>query len=998
MNLKYLIFYLPILLLLITGCTAREIIKEEIKEEEIEEIAEEIVEEITEELFVRTKLPFVLPGSVKLESYNVNESRKQINIYLSREFSFLPIREEDIQEINETVKNYFKPGMRDYSVQIYSLGFPIEQLIPNFYRTSTPKDYSRVVKNTPLKFPIVKNLNKLIEPQNGLLDKNIVVWHSHGWYYSHEKERWEWQRPRLFETVEDLLTMSFTIPYLIPMLENAGAKVFVPRERDIQTNEVVVDNDGKSGGLYYEINELKNIQWKRGGKGFSSGVPPYPTNYNLFTSGTTREIKSDTTESALAEWIPNIHEDGFYSVYISYSSSKNNVDDALYAVYHLGGKTEFRVNQQVGGGTWIYLGRFKFSEGTNPVHGRVVLSNKSREDGRIVSADAVRFGGGEGLIERAGSASGRGKFLEAARYWLQYAGMPDTLIYSLSENKNDYTDDFRSRGEYVNYLTGAPKGPNKKRDLPGLGIPIDLSIAFHTDAGITYSDSAIGTLMIYSLNDVDNLKVFPDGKSRVANRDLGDLIQTEIVDAIRFKYDDQWTRRQLREAQYSESARPNVPSILLELLSHQNFYDMKFAHDPRFKFDVSRAIYKGALKFISSQYDFDYVVQPLPVSNFSAILQEDDLVKLTWRPVNDPLEPTAKPDYYIVYTREENKDFDNGIAVYTTSADFKITTGKIYSYKVTAANRGGESFPSEILAVYKAEESHSEALIVNGFYRIAPPASVSSAEYSGFTSRLDAGVPYKYDLSFTGYQYDFDPASPFITNDAPGHGASFADYETEIIAGNSFDYPFIHGKALKHAGLSFSSTGSHAVIEGSVNLNKYDFVNLILGKQKETGWQTGYANSRWGKMFKAFPNNLKSKIENYLNRGGNIFISGSYVGTELKDDLEFAQNILKFSPGTGYSSSTGIILPAERNFIKSDTLIFNVQLNDKIYAVEAPDEILPFSDSRRLFIYGDNNFSAVTGYKKNYGVVVSGFPFETILDEKHQTEMMISILNFLKIK
>ncbi|MCB0298277.1 MAG: hypothetical protein KDG51_24165, partial [Calditrichaeota bacterium] len=77
----------------------------------------------------------------------------------------------------------------------------------------------------------------------GLAGKNIVVAHSHGWHYDNVEQRWEWMRPRLFQTVEDLLPMSFTIPYLIPMLENAGAYVFVPRERDIQVHEVVVDND-----------------------------------------------------------------------------------------------------------------------------------------------------------------------------------------------------------------------------------------------------------------------------------------------------------------------------------------------------------------------------------------------------------------------------------------------------------------------------------------------------------------------------------------------------------------------------------------------------------------------------------------------------------------------------------------------------------------------------------------------------------------------------------
>jgi hypothetical protein len=126
-----------------------------------------------------------------------------------------------------------------------------------------------------------------------------------------------------------------------------------------------------------------------------------------------------------------------------------------------------------------------------------------------------------------------------------------------------------------------------------LGIPIDLSLAFHTDAGIVRGDSVIGTLSIYSVEDFDSALVFPDGVSRMANRDLADILQTQIVDDIRAKWDPQWNRRQLYNRQYGESYRPNVPAALIELLSHQNFNDMRFGNDPRFRADVSRAFYKG---------------------------------------------------------------------------------------------------------------------------------------------------------------------------------------------------------------------------------------------------------------------------------------------------------------------------------------------------------------------------------------------------------------------
>ena len=107
------------------------------------------------------------------------------------------------------------------------------------------------------------------------------------------------------------------------------------------------------------------------------------------------------------------------------------------------------------------------------------------------------------------------------------------------------------------------------RNAAGLGIPIDLSLGFHTDAGITDSDTVIGTLGIYSTNY--DRGYFPGGQSRMASRDLTDLIQSQIVEDLRAHYDPAWIRRGMWNKGYSEAFRPNVPTMLLELFSHQNF-------------------------------------------------------------------------------------------------------------------------------------------------------------------------------------------------------------------------------------------------------------------------------------------------------------------------------------------------------------------------------------------------------------------------------------------
>ncbi|MGE5499532.1 MAG: N-acetylmuramoyl-L-alanine amidase, partial [Syntrophothermus sp.] len=731
------------------------------------------------------KTPVTLPASSRIDTVKIDSLSRKIDVVFNGIASGAAFREENTSALYSLVRSYLGNDFGDFVLTIHSSRFLIEDLIPNIYRSGKYSiDLQRKSPGNIVRpVPVVENISRPYRTSKGLYSKNILVWHSHGWYYSNEDDRWLWQRPRLFEAVEDKIPMSFVLPYLVPMLENSGANVFVPRERDIQINEAITDNDdaaSRQKPSYIESSKSKSIKWKTStAPAFAYGTPPYPEGYNPFLKGTSRYIETDTVSTAAAKWIPDIPETGEYAVYISYTTSENSIDDAIYTVNHSGGSTEFRVNQKTGGSTWIYLGNFHFLKGYNQSNASVVLTNRSISGkAGIVSADAVRFGGGMGIVSRNGKTSGRPKFLEGSRYWLQFAGMPDTLVYSMRKNKDDYSDDFISRSEYGNYLKGAPYGPTRMPTVKGLGIPVDLSLALHTDAGITHSDTAIGTLSIYASDSRDKSVTFPDGQSRMASRDLADIVQSQIVEDIRKEFDPVWPRRQLMDGNYYEARSTNYPSVLVELLSHQNYQDMKFMLDPRFQFLVARSIYKSMLKYLAFDHSESYAVQPLPVTHFSAVLAANGSVNLRWRPQNDPLEPTAEPVQYIVYTRMGNGDFDNGQLTGTNELVIpKLRKGVIYSFKVTALNDGGESFPSEILSVCDLKNGKAPVLIINGFDRICGPAGVSSAEYTGFPEYDDAGVPDKYLLSYTGAQYNFNPSSAFISNDAPGHGASYADHE-----------------------------------------------------------------------------------------------------------------------------------------------------------------------------------------------------------------------------
>ena len=939
-------------------------------------------------------------GRVKIDSVAVNG--KNLQLFANMNWADFPFREDNVAEIYQGVTNILPAEFKGYKLEIRTNNRTIEELVPQSLRSK--KDKKAKVFNPKETKPLVSNISAPYIPTNGLYNRHIAMWQSHGWYFEPKLDRWEWQRARIFQTVEDLYTQSYVLPFLVPMLENAGANVLMPRERDLNTAEIVIDNDGVLKGNSTYVEKTGDKKWMQGnGTGFAHLRNYYKDFENPFKEGTYRAVETikKGTETTV-EWIPEIPATGQYGVYVSYQTLPNSADDALYTVYHKGGETQFKVNQQMGGGTWIYLGTFGFDAGKSNAY-KVVLSNRSAKAGKVITADAVKIGGGVGNVARGESneTSGYPRFCEASRYWLQWAGIPD-YVYSDSKGKNDYTDDYKSRGIWVNYLAGGSEvNPNEE----GLNIPVNMSFAFHTDAGTTLNDSIIGTLGIYCTNS-DN-EEFANGSSRYLSHDLTDLIQSNIVNDIRTLHEPNWSRRGMWNKSYYEARVPRVPAMLLELLSHQNFADMRYGLDPRFRFTVSRAVYKGMLQFLCAQYNMDYVVQPLPVDHLALQFTGDNEVELTWQPVEDPLEPTAKAEKYIVYTRIGDGDFDNGILVEGTNYRTTISSGTIHSYKVVAVNKGGLSFPSEILSVGQPFQSKGTVMVVNGFDRISAPADFvapapGDTQFAGFLDELDHGVPYLKDISYIGKMKEFRRAIPWMDDDASGYGDSYADYETKVIAGNTFDYPAIHGAAILKAGYAFVSCSDEAVENGRVSLNDYQTVDLILGKECQTKMGRGGITPL---QYKTFSQPMQEAITAYCNQGGNIIVSGAFVGTDLWDnrlatpeeaDKKFATDVLKYKWRVGQAALKGKVKSVNSPFpMLTGNYTYHNELNEESYVVEAPDAIEPASkDAYTVMRYSENNLSAGVAYQGDYKTYIMGFPFETIRTEAERETLMKAILTF----
>lgn len=990
------------------------------------------------------------PGGLRINSVRPDTVSKTAKIGLNDHYTYLPVTKEFIDSLSNLIHSSMPDSLRDYRITLNVGSRPLAYFI-----TKVDKLPEKFRKNPPF----VTEASPWAKIDRGMQNDIVAMWHSHGRYFKTGSGCWTWQRPLLFQSIEDTYTMSFILPYAVPMLENAGAYVMLPRERDTNRHEVIVDNDINPDGTVYSqpyYKELTGQQpWSTGElEGFIYDLPDFRDTENPFENGTYRQTNTQRDgKLSIAAWYADIPEDGEYAVYISYKSLPNSTEDAHYTVNYSGGTKEFIVNQTMGGGTWIYLGTFPLKRGYSDTEPVVTLTNLTeKSDGLVVTADAVKIGGGMGNIARSNlrsdiyydpsdpedqtadesesddgeedeteengdetnndpadtsvpaqetpetsphvttsrqapvfRTSGMPRFLEGARYWLHWAGMPES-IYSPFHGSDDYKDDYTCRGHWVNYLAGGSRVlPNRE----GLGIPVDVSFALHSDAGKRADDSFVGTLGIYF---TQNGESYLDGTPRINSRMLTDIVMRQICNDIRREYEPSWTRRSMWDKSYLEARVAEVPTTLIELMSHQNFADMYYGLDPEIQFTVGRAIYKGIARFLSERKDRKLVIQPLPVQDFAIHRIRKNHYRLSWRPVPDPLEDTAMPDKYVIMERSEGELGFHKIGE-TSDTHFEFRTGdnKIHSFRIIAMNRGGKSFPSETLALRESPFEKKPILIVNGFTRIGAPAHFTDGNRAGFDAIHDFGVPYIRNFSFTGYQTEFN------RNAGESFGRSSSNYIGSIIAGNTFDYPSVHGEAFADAGLGFVSCSASAVEKGDLDINNFQIVDLILGKQKASTIGNGHS----GIKHRTFTPEMQKKLRHYSDQGGKMIISGQYVASDLRSlkygdsDREFASVVL----GVEAASDSIPVRSGKIRDKEGKNITYSNTLNDKIYIVESPDRLIPATGAKaeKFLTFSDSDAAAgmIVDRGRSLNAIMS-IPIEAINSRNERSKIIKEILKNLK--
>jgi MYXO-CTERM domain-containing protein len=598
-----------------------------------------------------------------------------------------------------------------------------------------------------------------------LAGKTIYLSAGHGFVWT--DLGWRTQRGNTNGLVEDLLTIEAVDQYLVPYLHAMGAYVVTVREVDVQAERVIVDDGAATLEGSPTEGSPDAVGWGE------VALPIASDTIAPFESGSARTLVSSAAPTGSLVYAPEIPATGHYQVYVSWVQGPDRAPDAHWVVHHSGGTTEFRLDQRRHGSTWVLLGQFHFEQGADPEAASVRVHDDSASPGTLVSADAVRLGGGMAVHDRGGGTNERPMYEQAARYYTQWNGAPPSVFAPFSP---DGTDDVTARsrfsaweheaGEDSVYLAFHSNAPN-----PGQGT-----------ATYTYGDSPPpGPL---------------GGFSGVpGSRELQDSVHGEIIGDLRAAWNPDWVDEGRFTAYFGElnpSHNDEMPSILVEVAYHDTPSDAEQLGDPRFRKVVARAMAQGVARYFAERDGLPLVLPPEPPAAVWVRNDGAGGLAVGWRGPDVAPGAGDPADEWVVQVSSNGYGFDDGTVVAGTSHTLEgLEAGEAWFVRVLGSNAGGRSLPSQTVGAAVAPSGQASVLVVGGF------------------DRLDGALLLPDDLS------EFDLA---IVQRMWLHRINDGSYATR------------HGDALRILGYSFDGATDDAIEAGDVTLPGYQAVDWFCGE------------------------------------------------------------------------------------------------------------------------------------------------------------------------
>ncbi len=771
------------------------------------------------------------------------------------------------------------------------------------------------------------------QPQGALSGKIVFMNSGHGWTY--DPTQWRLQRGIGNEMNEDygnLDQLNFFAQYCF----NAGATVVSFRPLGHQTNEVVLDNDDAavtfSGAWGFSSNAVY----------FGSpGDVPY------------RFASLNVAETATATYTPTIPAAGYYPVY-AWTLSGSDRGHQLYRVRHTGGESLIRLPHHMVGNGWIYLGEYYFNAGSNSTFGAVVISNlRSTAQGNVVIADAIRFGNGMGSVDRGSGVSTYPREEENMRYWVQY---------NLAQGQSSALYEGAGNDESDSWSCPPIMSAEMNRQAAG-DIYDRVHISFHSNAG-----GGRGTVGLITTDPTPNQADLAEITGAEVNADLVTLGSPPL--------EIPWFNKTTHtfSGGYSEIDGSlfnyEMPATIIEVAFHDSALDAQLLRDPKARAAVGKAAMHGVIKFMNT-FDTNnpapLLFLPEPPTNLRAISSgTNGNITLSWTaPVSTG--GSQSPTNYLIYRSTNGFGFGSAISVgdVTSITISNLPVNTDHYFRVAAANGGGESMASEVVAC-RAPSTNGAAkvLFVNAY------------------DRFERTQNLRVDLTVQGYA----PA------DATG--------AIERVFGawnNSFDYVVTHGKALAAAGALFDSCQNQAVSAGTVALSNYSIVIWACGNESVAD--------------ETFSATEQTRIATFLAAGGALLASGAEIAWDLDrasgptaGDRAFLNDQLHAALGADANNNAAsyTVMPAGGGlFVGNSNGLFD-DGSKGIYAVRTPDKLSPKGPGAAValnYIGGLGGASAVQydGLAGGGRVLLMGFPFETITSFTVRTQYMSAALIFLSL-
>lgn len=603
----------------------------------------------------------------------------------------------------------------------------------------------------------------------------------HGIQWSSDLNRWAFQRGineySWGGLREDIQTNQIMIDFLLDMIERAGGETVTVRERNYGETAQVIDQDLGAG-------TVETGAWQSGASaGFGGSY-----RFTALAAG-------DASREASVAWNFEVSEDGEYPIYAYFLSGSNRTDAATYTVSHLGGQTQRTLSQaelrveswptpsypnnppgseatRAANDLWHYIGTFPFKKGEAY---SVSLSNDGANAEKVVIADALRVGAGQGFITGpTGEVSGRPRWEEASVPYIEWLGAPQWL--------------------QIGDVSGRP--------LYAIYQGVDAYLALHTNAG---GGTGTSTYSFYSEGDWASIpSAWASANLPPGTMAWGDSIHNEIVRQIKARWNPSWTDRGRKGADFGELrafrqgwindrnagvANPlSIPAALVELVFHDSDSDGRYVREMEFRHDVARGMLVGIIRHFKGS---DALIPPLaPRAVFARV--NGEALEVNWEPAADSVYPNSDALSYRVYTSADGLLFDpTPIDVTGTSARLPLDGCAPLYVRVTAVNAAGESLDSPVVGGAQAFEGGARVLYVDGvkrelkdvyapnnprtFARIYGPAILAARAGTGFDmSTSDAAGD-----AITGQDYD---VVVWATGETSTRNESFSQLEQQVVS------------------------------------------------------------------------------------------------------------------------------------------------------------------------------------------------------------------------